>query len=119
MDHITARRNEIYDTNDTGEGMYIGCNDGTCSVHDSLFENNYIHDTLAAEQGDGIEVKKGSYANIVRDNVIHDTHYPCIIAYGTQGNARNVIERNVVWNCAEAGMQVAADAVIRNRQPRR
>ncbi|MGQ0834914.1 MAG: right-handed parallel beta-helix repeat-containing protein [Gammaproteobacteria bacterium] len=114
MHHITVRRSEIYDTNDTGEGLYIGCHEGDCVVRDTLIEGNWIHDTRNAEQGDGIEIKKGSHSIVVRDNVVHDTRYPCIIAYGTAGNPPNVIERNVVWNCDDAGMQVAADAVIRN-----
>jgi hypothetical protein len=67
------------------------------------------------EQGDGIEIKEGSHDNIVRDNVIHDTNYPCLITYSTVGNGGpNVLERNVMWNCGDHGIQSAADAVIRN-----
>ncbi|HMJ14717.1 MAG TPA: right-handed parallel beta-helix repeat-containing protein, partial [Polyangiaceae bacterium] len=81
-------RNHIHDTGGTGEGMYIGCNSNACRVHDSLFAENHIHHTNAADvtQGDGIEIKEGSYANVVRDNVIHDTGYPCILTYSTVGN---------------------------------
>lgn len=117
MHHITVRDSEIYDTGGpgyTGEGMYIGCNDATCVVSDSVFEGNYIHHTLTSDQGDGIEIKHGSHSNVVRDNVIHDTHYPCILVYGTAGNPRNTVERNVMWNCGDSGIQAAADAVIRN-----
>jgi MYXO-CTERM domain-containing protein len=67
------------------------------------------------EQGDGIEIKEGSYNNVIRDNVIHDTNYPCILTYSTVGNgAPNVIERNALWNCGDHAIQAAADAVIRN-----
>ena len=114
MHHITVRDSEIYNTNDTGEAMYIGCNNATCSVWESVIERNWIHDTLAAEQGDGIEIKKGSHSNLVRDNVIHDTNFPCILVYGTEGQPRNVVEGNVMWNCGDSGIQAAADAVIRN-----
>ncbi len=114
MHHITVRGNHIYNTNDTGEGMYVGCNFAACAVSDSLIENNWIHDTLNADQGDGIEIKRGSHSNIIRNNVIHDTNWPCILLYGTEGNPRNVVEGNVMWNCGDSGMQVAADAVIRN-----
>jgi len=114
MHHITARRNQIYNTADTGEGMYVGCHDGSCVVSESLIEGNWIHHTADSDQGDGIEIKKGSHSNVIRDNVIHDTFYPCIILYGTQGNPPNIVEGNVMWNCADAGIQVAADAVIRN-----
>lgn len=117
MHHITVRRNHIHHTgalNGTGEGMYVGCNDATCSVSESLIENNWVHDTTNSTQGDGIEVKLGSHSNVVRDNVIHDTGYPCILVYGTTGNPVNIVEGNVMWNCGDSGMQAAADAVIRN-----
>jgi len=114
MHHITVRRNQVYDTADTGEGMYVGCHDGSCVVRDSLIEGNWIHHTASSDQGDGIEIKKGSHSNIIRDNVIHDTLYPCIILYGTQGNPPNIVERNVMWNCPDAGLQVSADTIFRN-----
>lgn len=114
MHHISVRRNHIYATNDTGEGMYVGCNNATCSVSDSVIEGNWIHGTLNASQGDGIEIKRGSHSNLIRNNVIHDTNYPCILLYGTEGNPRNVVEGNVMWNCGDSGIQVAADAVLRN-----
>ncbi len=114
--------NEINDTGDTGEGFYLGCNNDTCRIHDSLVANNYIHDLNGASvtQGDGIEIKKGSYANIVRDNVIHDTGYPGITMYdvnnaqGTSNGGPNLIERNLVWNTSDNGIQVTADATVRN-----
>jgi MYXO-CTERM domain-containing protein len=110
-------RNHIHDTNNTGEGMYLGCNDNTCQMFNSLIEGNYIHNTDGPSiiQGDGIEIKEGSYNNIVRDNVIHDTNYPCIITYSTAGNGGpNILERNVLWNCGDHGIQSAADVIIRN-----
>lgn len=110
-------RNHIHDTNGTGEGMYLGCNDDGCRVFDSVIAGNYVHHTNGptVEQGDGIELKEGSYGNVIRDNVIHDTNYPCILTYSTSGNgAPNVIERNVMWGCGDHGIQSAADAIIRN-----
>jgi len=114
---LTFVHNEIDHTSDTAEGFYLGCNDDTCRVHDSLVANNYIHDLTGAgvTQGDGIEIKLGSYANIVRDNVIHDIAYPGITLYGVNGRgARNLIERNVVWHSGDNGMQVDSDAIVRN-----
>jgi parallel beta-helix repeat protein len=117
MDYVTVRRNHIYNTGKnggTGEGMYVGCNDATCVVRDSLIENNWIHDTLpGTTQGDGIEVKVGSYGNIVRDNVIYNRPYPAILVYGTGANPVNVVEGNVVWNSLE-GMSPLSDAVVQN-----
>ena len=110
-------RNHIHHTNGTGEGMYLGCNNDGCRIANSLIEGNYIHHTNRAtvEQGDGIEIKEGSYGNIVRDNVIHDTKYPGILLYSTVGNGpQNIVEGNVVWNVSDNTVQIAADAVVRN-----
>lgn len=110
-------RNHVHHTNGTGEGMYLGCNSNACRVADSLVEGNYIHHTNrpSVEQGDGIELKEGSYGNVIRDNVIHDTNYPGILTYSTVGNGpANLIEGNVIWNTNDNSIQVAADAVIRN-----
>jgi hypothetical protein len=109
--------NEIDHAGDTAEGFYLGCNDDACRVHDSLVADNYIHDLNGSTvtQGDGIEIKAGSYANVVRDNVIHDTAYPGITLYHVNGNgAPNIIERNLVWNSGDNGIQVTADAIVRN-----
>lgn len=114
---LRLRRNHIHHTNGTGEGMYLGCNSDACRVANSLIEGNYIHHTNRAtvEQGDGIELKEGSYGNVIRDNVIHDTNYPGIITYSTAGNGpANVIEGNVIWNTNDNSIQAAADAIIRN-----
>lgn len=117
MNNITVRRNHIHNTGQdggTGEGLYVGCNDATCVVSETLIENNWIHDTQNSTQGDGVEIKHGSHSNIVRDNVIHDTGYPCVLVYGTVGSPVNLVEGNVMWNCGDSGIQAAADAIIRN-----
>jgi hypothetical protein len=117
MDHITVRRCHIHRTGiggGTGEGMYVGCNNATCIVRDSVLENNWIHDALpGTTQGDGIEIKVGSHSNLIRDNVIYNMSYPGVLAYGTGANPVNVIEGNVVWNCLE-GISALSDAVVRN-----
>lgn len=110
-------RNHIHHTNGSGEGMYLGCNNDGCRVKDSLIEGNYIHHTNrpSVDQGDGIEIKEGSYNNIIRDNVIHDTKYPGIITYSTVGNGGpNIIEGNIIWNVTDNSIQSAADTIIRN-----
>ena len=114
---LVLRRNHIHDTDHTGEGMYLGCNYNGCQMFDSLIEGNYIHHTdgPTVSQGDGIEIKEGSFNNLVRDNVIHDTNYPCILTYSTVGNGGpNIIERNLMWGCGDHAIQSAADALIRN-----
>ncbi|HEV8333693.1 MAG TPA: right-handed parallel beta-helix repeat-containing protein [Steroidobacteraceae bacterium] len=110
-------RNHIHHTNGTGEGMYLGCNSDACRLANGLIEGNYVHHTNGpnVSQGDGIELKEGSYGNTIRDNVIHDTNYPGIITYSTVGNgAANIVEGNVIWNTNDNGIQSAADAIIRN-----
>lgn len=115
------RRNHIHHTAGHGEAFYLGSNnaaDGSTNgyLFDSVIEQNYIHDLRGANvsQGDGIEIKDGGYNNVIRDNVIHDTHYPGIIVYSADGKAPNVIERNVIWGSADHGIQAAADAIVRN-----
>jgi hypothetical protein len=109
--------NHIHHTNGTGEGMYLGCNSNACRVANSLIAGNYIHHTNGptVEQGDGIELKEGSYGNVIRDNVIHDTNYPGIITYSAVGNGSpNVIEGNFIFRTNDYAVQSAADATIRN-----
>ena len=117
MNNITVRRNHIYNTGiggGTGEGMYVGCNNATCIVSNSLIEQNWVHDSLpGTTQGDGIEVKVGSHSNIVRDNVVYNRAYPGIFVYGTGSNPVNIVEGNVVWNALE-GIYAVADAIVRN-----
>jgi parallel beta-helix repeat protein len=118
---LVFRRNHIHHTSGHGEGFYLGVNnkpDGSTAgyMFNSLVEGNYIHDLKGphVSQGDGIEIKDGSYNNIIRDNVIHDTNYPGVIVYGTDGNAPNTVERNVIWNSGDHGIQAAAEAIIKN-----
>jgi hypothetical protein len=98
--------------------MYIGTHSGSRITTNTLIEGNYIHHLRGTSSGgnDGIEIKFGSYGNIVRDNVIHDTNiskkYPGIFVYGG-GKGINIVEGNVIWNAGE-GIQVVSDAIIRN-----
>ena len=111
--HIVG--NHVHHTGGTGEGMYLGCNDGACAMFDSVVEGNYVHHTnQGTSQGDGIEIKRGSFDNIVRDNVIHDTRYPCVLVYGSEEGGPNVIEGNVMWGCGDHAIQAAADTHIVN-----
>ncbi len=127
-DSFIIRRNHIHHTGlldssigtTEGEGMYVGCNNSGCSATNHLIEGNYIHHTRSTSSGgnDGIEIKVGSYGNIVRDNVIHDTtigtRYPGIFVYGSgSGNGVNIVEGNVIWNSGEAILAVS-DAIVRN-----
>lgn len=115
-DHVTIRGSEIYDTNGTGEGLYLGCNGGACAFSNGTIERNYLHD-LGGDQGDGIEIKQGSWSNVIRDNVVVRSNYPGITLYSYEamaGRTPNVIERNLVWGTSDNGIQVTGRAIIRN-----
>jgi len=123
-DSFIIRRNHIHHTGlsnsgpTEGEGMYIGVHNGAYITTNTLIEGNYIHHLRSTSNGgnDGIEIKFRSYANTIRDNVIHDTNigrkYPGIFVYGG-GKGVNVVEGNVIFNAGE-GIQVVSDAIIRN-----
>ena len=110
--------NHIHDTGGHGEGFYLGAHDGSYVTHHTYVIGNYIHDLNApsVDQGDGIEIKDGSYAVTVKYNFIKNTNYPGIIAYRTGRGAvdRNVIEENVVVSSNDVGIQVTAEAIVRN-----
>ena len=110
--------NEISYTGGHGEGFYLGSHDGVFKTNNSYVVGNYLHHLASdsAAQGDGIEIKDGSYANVVKYNFVEGTKYPGITVYRTGRGAadRNIIEENVVINSIDAGIQVTADAVVRN-----
>ena len=113
-DHLYFVDNHVHDTNGLGEGFYLGANFGAVITHHTYVIGNHVHDT-GPGQGDGIEIKDGSYACVISDNLIERTNYPGILVYGTQGEAEvNLIERNVIIDSNQAGIQVAADCIVRN-----
>ncbi|MEM7308464.1 MAG: right-handed parallel beta-helix repeat-containing protein [Planctomycetota bacterium] len=112
-DHLYFTRNEIHSTAGTGEGIYLGGNFGNPVSAHSVIALNHVYDT-AGSQGDGIEVKQGSYGTWIAENVVHDTKYPCILVYGTAGEEVNIVERNVCWNSQDNVMQVQGEAIVRN-----
>lgn len=114
--HLFITRNHFHDftaANATGEAMYLGANHGKAKMSYSVIANNHVYN-CAGQQGDGIEVKQGSHHNWIVGNHIHDTKYPCIIVYGTEGNGINLVERNVCYRSRDNTMQVQGDALVRN-----
>jgi hypothetical protein len=106
-------RNHIHHGGGHGEGMYLGANHGEFIMSESVIALNHIHD-CKGEQGDGIEVKQGSWGNLIAENDIHDTQYPCITVYGTAGKPVNIIERNLCRRSEDSAMQVQGEASVRN-----
>lgn len=105
--------NHIHHGGGTAEGMYLGGNHGSHVMSESVIARNHVHD-CRGEQGDGIEVKQGSWGNLIAENDVHDTQYPCIILYGTAGKPVNVVERNLCRRSDDNAMQIQGEAVVRN-----
>jgi hypothetical protein len=113
---LTLTRNHIHHPGgpgDTSEGLYLGGNNSAVRMSYSIVALNHVHD-CGGTQGDGIELKQGSYNNWIVENHVHDTNYPGIIAYGTDGRGINLIERNTVYNSNDNVMQVQGEAIVRN-----
>jgi len=106
-------RNHLHHGGGHGEGMYLGANEGEFVMSESVIALNHIHDCRGS-QGDGIEVKQGSWGNLIAENDVHDTQYPCITVYGTAGKPVNVIERNLCRRSDDHTMQVQGEAIVRN-----
>jgi len=113
---LFVTRSEMHHTalvGGTGEGFYLGSNFGAAIARDAVIALNHIHHT-GGLHGDGIELKQGSYGCRIAENIIHDTPYPGILVYGTDGAPRNVIEGNVIWSTVENPLQVQGEALVRN-----
>ncbi len=110
---LVITRNEIDHTAGTGEGMYLGANHGAFITSGALVALNHVHHT-GGSQGDGIELKQGSWGNRIVANHVHHTPYPCILVYGTDGRANNVIERNVCHDSGDNVLQVQGEALVAN-----
>jgi hypothetical protein len=111
--HIT--RNEIWNTGGTGEGMYLGGNNAGVIMSRSVIALNHVRDTNnGTTQGDGIEVKQGSWGNWIAENLIHDCNYPCLLVYGTAGQPENIVERNICYRGNDHAIQIQGDCIVRN-----
>jgi hypothetical protein len=113
VDRLHVTRSEIHGTGGYGEGIYLGGNDGSEIASRCVIAQNHVHDT-GGSQGDGVEVKQGSWGNLIAENFVHGTRYPCVLVGGTGGKPRNVIERNVLVGSDDAVLQVQGEARVRN-----
>ena len=106
-------RNTIHDGDGTAEGMYLGGNHAEAIMSESVIALNHVYNCRGS-QGDGIEVKQGSWGNLIAENRVHDCNYPCITVYGTGGRPQNIVERNVCYRSLDSVMQVQGEAIVRN-----
>ncbi len=109
---LSITRCDVHNTSGTGEGIYLGANGGTIAAAEATVAMNHIHHT-GGSQGDGIELKQGSYGCLIAENTIHDTQYPGVLCYGSGGQAINRIENNTVWNTGANPFQVQGEALVR------
>jgi len=112
-DQLFITRNHIHHTGGYGEGMYLGANNGAVIMSRSVIAANHVHH-CSGHQGDGIEIKQGSWGNWIVGNTVHDTQYPCLLVYGTGGKAVNVIENNILYGSEAVVLQVQGEALVRN-----
>jgi len=115
--NITLKNSIIRDTSATGECVYVGCNQDACQFYNSLIDRNYCFNTLAttsSQVGSGIQVKTGSYNNIISNNVVYKTKGVGILLYDDYGRGRNIIEGNIITEAGNHGIQVSAGAIVRN-----
>lgn len=112
--YLTIRYCHIHDITDVGEGLYIGNHDGLSPVHHCLVEFNWIHDCHPKK---GIQFKRGTYLNVIQDNVVYNCDEAGIVLYKTDqaGTSNsNIIRRNVIWNAPEGIFAVGQTDIDNN-----
>ena len=112
--YLTIRYCHIHDISDVGEGMYLGNHDGLSPVHHCIVEFNWVHDCHPHK---GIQFKRGTYLNVIQDNVVYNCDEAGIVLYKTdQASAsdNNIVQRNVIWNCSEGIFAVGQTNIDNN-----
>ena len=112
--YLTIRYCHIHDITDVGEGMYLGNHDGLSPVHHCIVEFNWVHDCHPHK---GIQFKRGTYLNLIQDNVVYNCDEAGIVLYKTdQPSAadNNIVRRNVIWNCSEGIFAVGQTDIENN-----
>ena len=110
-DGVRILRNRVHDTG--GAGMRFGCQSDLCRLANAEIVQNHVHHTGGS--GEGILIREGGYANRIVDNVVHDTAGPCVVTLGTLGHGDDqFISANLLFRCAENGIQAAGQALITN-----
>ena len=109
---LDISHNQIHDTT-SGSGIYAGCSDASCWTESSTFSNNWIHD-IASTYSDGFQLSPGGQGNTITDNVIHDVAYRGLRVDSTEYGDPNTVERNVIWNANDVGLDVRGGSRVRN-----
>lgn len=112
--YLTIRYCHIHDIIDVGEGLYIGNHDGLSPVHHCLVEFNWIHDCHPHK---GIQFKRGTYLNVIQDNVVYNCDEAGIVLYKTDRGSsadNNIVQKNVVWNAPEGVFAIGQTDIDNN-----
>lgn len=122
--HIIVSECEIDHCSEVG--IYWGYNDPLKVARDCIIEHSYIHHCPTDSRqvtGYGIQIKGGSYRNIIRDNVLHDVGGIAragMAAYYTNWSGgwtvadNNIVSGNVIWNVSNEGIYAAAGVTLEN-----
>ena len=128
-DNVTISNCEVYNTGETGECIYAGCqpkptpsSSTVCQFINGALINNYCHDTCVPDgctggsEGSGFQIKGwGSHSNLIRRNVCKNVNKVCILLYDDFDLGPNIVQENWIYNNkGDAGIQVSAGAVISN-----
>jgi len=111
---LTIRHCHIHDITDVGEGLYIGNHDGLSPVFHCLVERNWIHDCHPHK---GIQFKRGTWMNLVQDNVVYNCDEAGIVLYKTDQSivdSNNIVRRNAVWSAPEGIFAVGQTNIENN-----
>lgn len=114
MSRIHITRNEIHTTGSisTGTGIYLGASSPMRVVSESVVAFNQIHNI--GNSGAGIDLRNGSWGNLISGNTVRNCSTVGIYVLGTAGGVRNVIESNLCHSNGDYGLQVMKDATVRN-----
>jgi hypothetical protein len=94
--------------------MYLGNHDGLSPVHHCIVEFNWVHDCHPHK---GIQFKRGTYLNVIQDNVVYNCDEAGVVLYKTDQTSaadNNIVQRNVIWNCSEGIFAVGQTDIDNN-----
>lgn len=106
---LQVDHNELSTTN--GQGISIGCWDGSCWMQDSVVEFNLVHDV----GDDGLYLRTGTQGSFFRHNVLFNIGDTAIVAQSPgPGGAQNQIFGNAAWAVGGDGIYIEGASLVQN-----
>lgn len=112
--YLYITRNEISNTLNDGDGICIGDNSGSVISSNCVFALNHIHHTSGIFGGEGIDIKPGSWGNLVSGNIIHDINTVAIFVGSGNPSGLNIVENNICYATADTAFMANSHCQIRN-----